>query len=88
MSNKYQRSLVLRVLGSLSAFCLMLTLLYVVFAGISLYSSLIIVAAIGVLGGQAFSVAESALECVVAFFEILLEGVMAIFEMIGSIFHL
>jgi hypothetical protein len=88
MSNKYQRSLVLRVLGSLSAFCLILALLYVVFAGISLYSSLIIVAAVGVLGGQALAVAESALECGVAFFEILLEGVMTLFEIIGSIFNL
>ncbi|MGX5172513.1 hypothetical protein ACUR5C_00635 [Aliikangiella sp. IMCC44653] len=87
MRNKYQRTLGLRILGTVSAFSIMFVLLYAFFAGFSLYSSLILVSAIGVLGGQAFVVGESVIECVVAFLEILLESIMGIFEFIGSLFN-
>jgi hypothetical protein len=65
----------------------MFVLLYVFFAGFSFYSSLILVSAIGALGGQAFVVGESVLECVVAFLEILLESILVIFESISSLFN-
>ena len=87
MSNKYERPILLRFLGSVSAFTLMFGLLYVFFAGLSLYSGLLLASAVGVLGGQAFFVGESAIECVVAFFEILVESITAVFEFIGSIFN-
>lgn len=87
MSNKYERSLGLRLLGTLSTFALIFVLLYVLFVGFNLYSTLILVSAVSVLGGQAIFVTESAIECVVGFFEILLESIMAVFEFIGSIFN-
>ena len=87
MSNKYERSLGLRILGSFSAFALIFVLMYIVFAGFNLYSTLVLVSAITVIGGQAAFVGESVVECIVGFFEILLESLTTVFEVIGSIFN-
>lgn len=86
MSNKFKRSLGLRFASLVSVFVLSLTLGYVIFFGANLLSMLLLFSAFGGLAGQAIYVGESFGECVVGFFEIVIESIGSIVEGIGSIF--
>ncbi len=87
MSNKFERSLGLRFISSVSALVLIGTLIYIIVAGFNLISTLILISAFSGLAGQAIFVGESFIECITSFFEILLESVLSIFEAIASVFN-
>ena len=87
MSNKFERSLGLRFISSISVLALISALIYVIFAGFNLTSTLIVFSAFGGLAGQAIYVGESIGECIVCFFEIAIESITSLFEAIGSIFN-
>jgi len=87
MSNKFERSLALRFISSISAFALFITIVYVIFVGFNLISTLILVTAFGGLAGQAVFVGESFTEWITSFFEILVESISSVFEAIVSVFN-
>jgi hypothetical protein len=87
MSNKFERSIGLRFISSVAALALICTVIYVIVAGFDLMSTLILVAASGGLVGQSVFFGESFVECIVGFFEILIESVSSVFEAIASVFN-
>ena len=86
MNDKAEKSMGIRVLGSVSALTLIVAVVYVLVAGINLISSLILLAALGGLAGPAIAVGDGVTECIVGVFELFIEGIQQIFEAIISIF--
>ncbi len=85
MKSKGDRSIRIRLLRAISALALIGALVYIVIAGFNLIATLVLISSFGGIATPAMMAAESALECVTGFFEILLEGILSIFEIIGDI---
>ncbi|MEZ5530177.1 MAG: hypothetical protein R3E57_09685 [Porticoccaceae bacterium] len=86
MKNKEERSIWTRLLRAISSLALIGATTYIVVAGFNLIATLVLISSFAGIATPAVMAAESVLECVTGFFEILLEGVLSIFELIGDIF--
>ncbi|MGG2399067.1 hypothetical protein ACJRW5_19185 [Pseudomonas sp. SH1-B] len=85
MKRRTQRSVGLRLLRATSSLALIGAGTYVAVAGFNMLATLVLVSSFGSILAPAVISAESTLECVAGFFEILLDGVLSIFEMIGNV---
>ncbi|WP_334079121.1 hypothetical protein [Microbulbifer sp. M83] len=86
MKNKEKRPVWIRLLSATSSLALIGATTYVIIAGFNLVAFLVLISSFGGVAGPAVMAADSAIECVTGFFEILLEGVLSIFKIIGDIF--
>ena len=86
MNSKENKSIGIRVLASVSSLVLIVSVVYVLIAGINLASTLVLVSAFGGLAGPAVASGGSVLECVTDIFEMFVEGIQSIFEAIAGIF--
>ena len=86
MEEKEKRHLGIRILSSISSLVLIGTITYMFIAGADMASSIILVSALGGIAGPAIVAGEGVLEMIGLFFEIFLEGILAIFEGIAGIF--
>ena len=86
MSKKEKRHLGIRVLASISSLVIIISIVYMVFAGANLASSLILISALGGIAGPAIVAGDGFLSIIGGFFEIFFEGILSIFEGIAEIF--
>lgn len=86
MKDKEERHLGIRILASISSLVVIGAITYMLIAGADLASSLILISALGGIAGPAVVAGEGVLEIIGLFFEIFLEGILAIFEGIAGIF--
>ena len=85
---KEKKPLALRLLGTISTFVLLGSIIYILILGIDLTSGLILLSAIGGISGPVIlsGSSESILEIITGIFEVLIEGITGVFEIIGDIF--
>jgi hypothetical protein len=74
------------LLRTISSLALIGATTYVIVAGFNLIAAVVLISSFGGIAGPAVMAADSALECVTGFFELLLDGILSIFEIIGDIF--
>lgn len=86
MKSNSKRPIGVRALGAVSSLVIVFGVVYIVFAGINLASSLILLSAFGGLAGPAIVMGDSVVECITGIFEMFIEGIMAVFEFIGNLF--
>ena len=86
MKRKKEQSIWIRLLRTISSLALIGATTYVIVAGFSLIAAVVLISSFGGIAGPAVMAADSALECVTGFFELLLDGILSIFEIIGDIF--
>lgn len=90
MTNKQKRPTSLVILGAISSFMLIVTIIYIYIAGTNLISTLILVSAVGGLVIPAATDSNGFLELITGIFEVFIEGIQTIlqgiFDFIGSIF--
>lgn len=90
MNERADRSKGVRAIGAISSIALIVVVLYIVFVGINLVSGLILLSAVGGLAGPVVLAGEGVWECVAGIFEMFVEGLQTILEVIlevvGSIF--
>lgn len=86
MKRKKEQSIWIRLLRTISSLALIGATTYVIVAGFNLIAAVVLISSFGGIAGPAVMAADSALECVTGFFELLLDGILSIFEIIGDIF--
>ena len=86
MKRKKEQSIWIRLLRTISSLALIGATTYVIVAGFNLIAAVVLISSFGGIAGPAVIAADSALECVTGFFELLLDGILSIFEIIGDIF--
>ena len=86
MKRKKEQSIWIRLLRTISSLALVGATTYVIVAGFNLIAAVVLISSFGGIAGPAVMAADSALECVTGFFELLLDGILSIFEIIGDIF--
>lgn len=86
MKRKKEQSIWVRLLRTIFSLTLIGATAYVVVAGFNLIAAVVLISSFGGIAGPAVLAADSALECVTGFFELLLDGILSIFEIIGDIF--
>lgn len=86
MKRKKEQSIWNRLLRTISSLALIGATTYVIVAGFNLIAAVVLISSFGGIAGPAVMAADSALECVTGFFELLLDGILSIFEIIGDIF--
>ena len=86
MKRKKEQSIWIRLLRTISSLALIGATTYVIVAGFNLIAAVVLISSFGGIAGPAVIAADSALECVTGFFELLLDGIVSIFEIIGDIF--
>lgn len=74
------------MLRTISSLALIGATTYVIVAGFNLIAAVVLISSFGGIAGPAVMAADSALEYVTGFFELLLDGILSIFEIIGDIF--
>ncbi|PID62502.1 MAG: hypothetical protein CR974_03490 [Gammaproteobacteria bacterium] len=84
--NRKDKSIGLRLLSSISAFMLIGTIIYIIVAGLSIFSGMLIVGAILGLGGPAAVTGEGVMDIISGFFTALFEGITEIFVVISDFF--
>lgn len=85
MKRREQQSVGLRLLRASSSLALIAAGTYVLIVGFNMVATLVLISSFGSILVPAVVTAESTLECVAGFFEILLDGVLSVFEMIGNV---
>ena len=86
MNNKEKRPIWIRILGSISSLALIISIVYIFFAGISFTSAMVVASSFGGLAGPAISTGTTFIECVAGTLEAFAEGIQSIFEAISEIF--
>ena len=86
MNSKEKKTTSIRLLASLSSLALIISVVYILVAGMNLASTLILVSSIGGLAGPAIATGDGIIECVTGFFEMFIEGIQSIFEAISGVF--
>lgn len=76
MENKKNRPIGMRLLLSVAAFLLIGSIVYILIAGINLYSGVILASAVLGLGIPSVSSGESVMEMIADFFELLIDGIV------------
>lgn len=87
MKRKKEQSIWIRLLRTISSLALVGATTYVIVAGFNLIAAVVLISSFGGIAGPAVMAADSALECVTGFFELLLDGILSIFEIIGDVFN-
>ena len=86
MSDNKTRPIWVRILGSISSIALIISVIYIFFAGVSFASGIIIVSALAGLAGPVISTGTGFIECMTGTLEAFVEGIQAIFEAIAGLF--
>ena len=86
MNSKEKKPTSIRLLASLSSLAVIISVVYILVAGMNLASTLILVSAVGGLAGPAIATGDGVVECVSGFFEMFIEGIQATFEVIAEVF--
>ena len=90
MTQSKEKSIGIRLLGSISAFALIISVVYMFFAGADLVSSVILASAVVGLSGPAVLTGDGLLDCAVGIVEAFVEGILGVFrgvaEALSSVF--
>jgi hypothetical protein len=86
MKNKEDRSVWIRLFRAVTSLALIGATTYIILAGFNLVATLVLISSFGSIAAPAVMAADSAIECISGFFEVLLEGILSIFEIVTDIF--
>lgn len=85
MKKKEDCPIWIKLLRAASSLSLIGATTYIVFSGLNLVVAFVLVSSFGAIATPVVIAADSALEYVTGFFEVFVEGVLSVFEMIGNI---